>query len=164
VLDAQAKTIHAAALFVVDAAQVKKMREDMGKTYISGKVTAIDELELTIHRQDGVTQKITVDAGTSFKRGGRRAGMAMRGDGSADAFAGGGDASARPGGPPAGGESITLADVKVGDTVIGPGALKGGVFVPTQLTVIDAASMSRGRRPNGTGSASDQPTPGVDPH
>jgi hypothetical protein len=164
VLDAQAKTIHAAALFVVDAAQVKKMREDMGKTYISGKVTAIDELELTIHRQDGVTQKITVDEGTSFKRGGRRAGMAMRGDGSADAFAGGGDAPARAGGPNAGGESITLADVKVGDTVIGPGALKGGVFVPTQLTVIDAASMARGRRPNGTGSASDQPAPGADPH
>jgi len=163
VLDAQAKTIHAAAVFVVDAAQVKKMREDMGKTYISGKVTAIDELELTIHREDGVTQKITVDEGTSFKRGGRRAGMAMRGDGSADAFAGGGDAPARAGGPNTGGESITLADVKVGDTVIGPGALKGGVFVPTQLTVIDAASMGRRKRPDGA-AGSDQAPPGVDPH
>ena len=95
--------------------------------------------------------------------------MAMRGDGSADAFAaGGGDASARQGGNPAGpnsgGESITLADVKVGDTIVGPGALKGGVFVPTQLTVIDAAAMARGRHPNGTGSASDQPAPGTDPH
>ncbi|WP_263376470.1 DUF5666 domain-containing protein [Granulicella aggregans] len=164
VLDAQAKTIHAAAIFVVDAAQVKKMREDMGKTYISGKVTAIDELELTIHRQDGVTQKITVDEGTSFKRGGRRAGMAMRGDGSADAFAGGGDASVRSGGPPAGGESITLADVKVGDTIVGPGALKSGVFVPTQLTVIDAASMGRRKRPDGSAGAPDQAPPGADPH
>ena len=164
VLDAQAKTIHAAALFVVDAAQVKKMREDMGKTYISGKVMAIDELELTIHRQDGVTQKIAVDEGTSFKRGGRREGMAMRGDGSADAFAGGGDPSARTGGPNSGGESITLADVKVGDTVIGPGALKGGVFVPTQLTVIGAASMGRRKRPDGAGNAPGQATPGADPH
>jgi outer membrane lipoprotein SlyB len=165
VLDAQAKTVHAAAVFVVDAAQVKKMREDMGKTYISGKVTAIDELELTIHRQDGVTQKITVDEGTSFKRGGRRAGMAMRGDVSADAFAGGGgDNSARPGGPPTGGESITLADVKVGDTIIGPGALKSGVFVPTQITVIDAASMARRKRPEGSGNAPDQVPPGADPH
>jgi outer membrane lipoprotein SlyB len=164
VLDAQAKTIHAAALFVVDAAQVKKMREDMGKTYISGKVTAIDELELTIHRQDGVTQKITVDEGTSFKRGGRRAGMAMRGDGSPDAFAGGGDAPARGGGPNSGGESITLADVKVGDTIIGPGALKGGVFVPTQLTVIDAASMGRRKRPDGSGNSPEQAPPGADPH
>ena len=165
VLDAQAKTVHAAALFVVDAAQVKKMREDMGKTYISGKVMAIDEVELTIHRQDGVTQKITVDEGTSFKRGGRRAGMAMRGDGSADAFAAsGGDVSGRPGGPSQGGESITLADVKVGDTVIGPGALKSGVFVPTQLMVIDAASMARRRRPEGAGGAPGQTQPGAEPH
>ena len=54
VLDASTKTIHAAALFVVDAAQVKKLRDDMGKTYIAGEVTAINDLELTIHRQDGV--------------------------------------------------------------------------------------------------------------
>ncbi len=32
-----------------------------------------------------------------------------------------------------GGESITLADVKVGDTWWGRGALKNGVFVPTEL-------------------------------
>jgi hypothetical protein len=164
VLDAQAKTIHAAALFVVDAAQVKKMRDDMGKTYISGKVMAIDELELTIHRQDGVTQKIAVDEGTSFKRGGRRAGMAMRGDGSADALPAGGEGSGRAGGSQSGGESITLADVKVGDMVVGPGALKGGVFVPTQLTVIDAASMGRHRRTDGSGTAPDQAPPGADPH
>ena len=31
-------------------------------------------------------------------------------------------------------ESITLADVKVGDFVRGPGAVKSNVFVPTQLT------------------------------
>src|SRR5579859_5150076 len=66
VLDAPGKTIHAAALFVVDAAQVKKMREDMGKTYISGKVTAIDVdgLKLTIERPDGVSQTIAVDEST----------------------------------------------------------------------------------------------------
>ena len=74
VIDQPTKTVHALAVFVVDAAQVKKMREDMGKTYISGKVMAIDELELTIKRQDGVTQKIAVDEGTSFKKGGRGAG------------------------------------------------------------------------------------------
>jgi hypothetical protein len=165
VLDAPTKTIHAAALFVVDAAQVKKLREDMGKTYITGKVTAINDLELTIHRQDGVTQKIAVDEGTSFKRGGRREGMAMRGDGSADAFSpGAGSGSGRAGGPAAGGESITLADVKVGDMVIGPGAIKGGVFVPTQLTVIDAAAMARRKRPDGTGQSPEQATAGTDQH
>ena len=36
-------------------------------------------------------------------------------------------------GPPA--ESITLLDVKVGDSVVGQGALKGGVFVPKELMV-----------------------------
>jgi len=143
VLDQPTKTIHAAAVFVVDAAQVKKLRDDMGKTYISGKVTAIDELELTIKRQDGVTQKIAVDESTSFKKGGRRDGAMMRGDGSASIAP---DAGAGPAQGHSGGESITLADIKVGDMVIGPGALKGGVFVPTQLTVLDAAAMGRRRR------------------
>lgn len=165
VLDDKTRTIHAVALFVVDAAQVKKLREDMGKTYITGKVVAIDDLELTIHRQDGVTQKIAVDEGTSFKRGGRRTGMAMRGDGSADAFAPGGEGAARAGalgGPPSGGESITLADVKVGDMIGGPGVLKGGVFVPTQLTVIDAAAMAHRRRSEGN--APEQAPSGADQH
>jgi len=126
------------------------MKEDMGKTFISGKIVAIDidDLELTIHRQDGVTQKIAVDEGTSFKRGGRREGAMMRGDGSADASFGPGPGGARAGAGQ-GGESITLADVKVGDMVIGPGALKAGTFVPTQLTVIDAAAMGRRRRSEG---------------
>jgi hypothetical protein len=141
VIDAPTKTIHAAAVMVVDAAQVKKMKDDMGKTYISGKVTAIDELELTIKRQDGVVQKIAVDEGTSFKKGGRRAGIMLQGDGSASLGSG-----AAPGQGQSGGESITLADIKVGDMVIGPGALKAGVFVPTQLTVLDPAAMGRRRR------------------
>jgi len=142
VIDPSTKTIHAAAVMVVDAAVVKKMRDDLGKTYISGKVMAIDDLELTIKRQDGVTQKIAVDEGTSFRKGGRRDGAMMRGDGSASL----GPGSDSPGQPPSGGESITLADIKVGDTVIGPGALKAGVFVPTQLTVLDPAAMGRRRR------------------
>ncbi len=58
VIDAATKTVHAAALFVVDAAQIQKAREDLGKTYITGKVTAIDEVNLTIERPDGVSQKI----------------------------------------------------------------------------------------------------------
>jgi hypothetical protein len=42
ILDAPNKTLHAALLFAVDAAQVKAMRENLGKTYIAGRVTAID--------------------------------------------------------------------------------------------------------------------------
>jgi hypothetical protein len=149
VIEAPTKTVHAVMVMVVDAAQVKKMREDLGKTYISGKVMAIDELELTIKRQDGVTQKIAVDEGTSFRKGGRGAGAMMRGDGSQSLGPGVGPGQpGQPGGPPQG-ESITLADVKVGDMVVGPGALKAGLFVPTELTVIDAAAMGRRRRSEG---------------
>ena len=151
VIDAPNKTVHAAALFVVDAAQIKKAREDLGKTYITGKVAAIDEVNLTIERPDGVSQKIMVDESTSFRKGGRR----MRGgDGG---FEMGNGAGMGPGGPPSQGgepaESITLADVKVGDRVFGRGALKGGVFVPTELVVMDPAGMGR-RRGQGAGDAS----------
>lgn len=36
-----------------------------------------------------------------------------------------------------GGQSVTLMDLHVGDAVRGKGGMKDGVFVPTQLTVID---------------------------
>lgn len=41
-------------------------------------------------------------------------------------------------------ESITLADIKVGDRVNGRGALKGGVFVPTELRVGGGMGMGGG--------------------
>ena len=41
---------------------------------MAGKITAIDELKITVLRVDGVTQTIVVDEGTSFKRGGRSMG------------------------------------------------------------------------------------------
>ena len=88
VIDAATKTVHAAALFVVDAAQLQKAREDLGKTYITGKVTAIDEVNLTIERPDGVSQKIMVDESTSFRKGGRR----MRGGNGVAAMGEGGGA------------------------------------------------------------------------
>ena len=52
VLDAPTKTVHAVFVGVMDAEQVKKARENMGKTYITGKVTAIDmdALKLTVMR------------------------------------------------------------------------------------------------------------------
>ena len=39
------------------------------------------------------------------------------------------------------GESITLADIKPGDNVMGRGQLKDEVFVPTTLTVVDPSQM-----------------------
>jgi hypothetical protein len=143
VLDAATKTVHAVFVGAVDAEQVKKAREGMGKVYITGKVTAIDmdALKLTVMRPDGVSQVIGVDEGTSFKRGGRT--MAAVVNGSA---AEGGDAGGRGAGNEAGGESITLADVKVGDSVAGRGAVKNGLFVPTELGVMDAAARRQRRR------------------
>ena len=124
-LDAPKKTLHALFVAVVDAEQVKKMREDLGKTYITGKVTAIDEVKLTILRPDHVTQVIEVDETTSFRKGrGRR-----RGAGSAD---GNNPAGAADGS----GEIVTLADFKVGDMIAGRGSIKHGTFVPTNLAIL----------------------------
>ena len=124
-MDAPNKTLHAAIVFTVDAADVKKLKDNLGKTYITGKVTAIDadNAKMTLKRPDGVEQTIGFDETTSFKRGrpGRGGGLGMGGDSSASAAAGG--------------ESITLADIKVGDTVGGQGSVKSGVFVPAVLTV-----------------------------
>lgn len=142
-MDAPNKTLHAALVFVVDAAQVKAERESFGKTHISGRVTAIDadNAKMTIERPDHVSQTIGFDETTSFRRGrmGRMGGMGF----------GGGGAAAGAGAPAAdAGESITLADIKVGDMVAGPGAVKGGTFVPTQLTVM---TPGQGRRRGGEG-------------
>ena len=81
VMDAPAKTVHAVFVAVIDAAQVKKAREDLGKVYITGRVTAIDmdNARVTVKRPDGVSQVIQADEGTSFKRGGRRMQSAMNG-------------------------------------------------------------------------------------
>jgi hypothetical protein len=138
-MDAPNKTLHAAFVMAVDAEQLKKLRENLGKTYIAGKVTAIDadNAKMTVLRQDGVSQVIGFDETTSFKRGGRLG----RGGGMV--------AGGTPNVPVEGGESITLADIKVGDTVNAPqGSLKNGVFVPAQLNV---STPGQGVRRNGSG-------------
>jgi hypothetical protein len=178
VLDAPTKTVHAVFVGVMDAEQVKKARENMGKTYITGKVTAIDmdALKLTVMRPDGVSQVIGVDEQTSFKRGGRgmaaiasgngvieiggsgggRRGMgagAGIGEGAGTPAGSGTSAGAGTGaGSGGGGESITFADVKVGDAVAGRGGLKNGTFVPTELGVMDPAAMGQRRRRGAEGS------------
>jgi hypothetical protein len=174
VLDAPTKTVHAVFVSVVDAEQVKKARENMGKTYITGKVTAIDmdALKLTVMRSDGVSQVIGVDEQTSFKRGGR--GMAATVSGGAMEMGGAGAGGGRGNGTGAapgsgagggngagngGGESITFADVKVGDMVAGQGAVKSGTFVPTELHVMDAAAMGQRRRRGAEGGGAGATTP-----
>lgn len=141
-LDAPNKTMHALYLMVVDAEQIRKARETLGKTWISGTVTAIEDTRLTILRPDQVSQVIAVDEDTSFRRGGR--GMPMGLSGKGGARTGGGPESP----PQDGGESVTLGDVKVGLLVTGTGTLKGGIFVPTMLGISDPGA-GRGRRRQG---------------
>ena len=184
VLDAPTRTVHAVFVGVVDAEQVKKARENMGKTYITGKIIAIDmdALKLTVMRPDGVSQVIGVDEQTSFKRGGR--GMAAIASGSGVIEIGGaggrramGSGSGAGGGTDAGtgssvgngsgmgsgsgGESITFADIKVGDSIAGRGGLKNGLFVPTELGVMDPAAMGQRRRRSPDGSAPGTPPQGM---
>jgi preprotein translocase subunit YajC len=44
--------------------------EGMGKRFIAGEIKSIDGTQLTIQRPDGVTQKISVDEDTSFRKNG----------------------------------------------------------------------------------------------
>jgi hypothetical protein len=180
VLDAPTKTVHAVFVGVIDAEQVKKARENMGKTFITGKVTAIDmdALKLTVMRPDGVSQVIGVDEQTSFKRGGRGMAAIASGSGVIELGGGGGRRGMGSGagsgtsagtetpagsgsnagngsgmGNGSGGESITFADIKVGDSIAGRGGLKNGLFVPTELGVMDPAAMGQRRRRGPDGSA-----------
>ncbi|MHB1701674.1 MAG: hypothetical protein ACYCSN_16405 [Acidobacteriaceae bacterium] len=145
-----AKIIHAAVAMDIGAEQVAKMREGLGKVWIAGRVLAIEDTTLTIRRIDNVTQKIQVDETTSFrKRSGR--GGAGGATGSLGAIilgaAGSADAQAAPPeDPAASGDSITLADVKVGDNVAARGSIKSGIFVPTVLAVSTPPAGGR-RRP-----------------
>ncbi|MGH9564998.1 MAG: DUF5666 domain-containing protein [Candidatus Angelobacter sp.] len=43
-------------------------RENLGKTIIVGEITAMNATQLTIQRPDGVSQNITVDENTSFRK------------------------------------------------------------------------------------------------
>lgn len=142
--DADKHELHAMMVMDVSAADVAKARADMGKTYIVGRVTAIDDTKVTVLRTDKVSQTITLDETTSLHKGGRMNPDAMRAMGMGAGMTGGGMGmgSGRRGGqdgagtpPPEAGEAITLADVKIGDSVIGIGAIKGGSFVPTDLRV-----------------------------
>jgi hypothetical protein len=123
-LDEPNKTIHAAILIATDAAEVKRLKENLT---------------------------------TSFKRGGRGGGMGAMG-------MGGGAGAAPAAGAAEGGESITLADIKVGDNVTGTGSVKGGTFVPAQLMVttprVPGAGGPGGRRrgPGGAGPEGGAPT------
>lgn len=153
-LDPDNRTLHAAMVMATDAAELRAMRENLGKTYITGRVTAInlDDARMTVDRLDHVPQTIGFDEFTSFKRavrgergangggeGRAGGGMGPGGMGAGGGMGFGGGMGAMASGSAAmdrafaNGESITLADIKVGDNVMGTGSVKGGIFVPVRL-------------------------------
>ena len=158
-VDATKKTVQAMMVNDVDAATMAKAKENMGKTYITGRITAIDadNLKLTVMRTDSVSQVIAVDEGTSFQRGTRGvAADVTAAGGMAGGFGGGyggGRGAGRQGGaqaaPPAP-ESITLADIKVGDSVMATGTMKGGTFTVLKMGVAEPGA---GRNRGGSGDA-----------
>lgn len=140
-MDTPNKTLHAAVLVSMDADQMKRMEDaqkqqiaNLGKTMIAGRVTAIDmdNVTMTVERPDGVSQTIGFDENTSFRRG-RASGV--NGMGFAAGNGSGSGTAANANATPTG-ESITLADIKPGDRVAGPGELKSGRFVAKELTVM----------------------------
>ena len=161
--DADKHEIHAMMLMDVSAAEAAKAKANLGKTYIAGRITAINETRLTVMRSDRVSQTINLDETTSLHKGGRPNAQAMAAAGLDMGTMGGGmGGGGRRGGgngdaaPNPDGESITLADVKVGDNVVGTGSVKGNVFVPTDLHVIERPT--GGRRGMGQGGG-DAPPP-----
>jgi hypothetical protein len=117
-LDDQAKTVGAMFVMVLtpeQATQMEKMRAEFGKTWTAGKITAIKDLTVTIERPDKVTQTIAVDENTTFHKGAR------------------GNAT-----------DITFPDIRVGDTVNARGAVQGGNFLATNLTVMEPGERGQG--------------------
>jgi hypothetical protein len=132
----------------------------LGKTYITGRITAIDadNLKLTVTRTDGVSQVIAVDDGTSFQRGTRgvaadvtaAGGLAEGGFGGGRRGGGVAGAQAAPPAP----ESITLADIKVGDALMATGTMKSGAFTVLKMGVSEpGAGQGAGRNRGAQGQA-----------
>ncbi len=176
-LDAPNKTLHAAVVMAQDAAQIRAMRENLGKTYITGRVTAVDldNAKMTVERPDHQAQVIGFDETTSFKKavrggGGGAGGNGSGGEGSGGSGRGNGGGAMGMGGMANGGidrafsngESITLADIKTGDFVAGTGTVKGGTFVPVHL--VDTPPGQRrertGETPGATPAQTAAPGPG----
>ncbi|MGA8160121.1 MAG: DUF5666 domain-containing protein [Acidobacteriaceae bacterium] len=131
-LDDQAKTVGAVFVVVLtpeQAARMEQMRAEFGKTWTAGKVTAIQDLTLTLERPDKVSQTVTVDENTTFRKGGR------------------GNA-----------EDITFPDIKVGDMVNARGALQSGKFLATSVVVMPPRQPGQGRFRQGGGPGGPPPS------
>jgi hypothetical protein len=66
--DAKAKTLGAVFVVVIDKQRYQQMRADFGKTWTSGIVQSIDGTNIVIKRPDNITQTVSVDENTEFRR------------------------------------------------------------------------------------------------
>lgn len=66
--DANAKTLGAMFVVVIDKEQYAKARAEFGKTWTAGVVQSIDGTNIVIKRPDNVAQTVAVDENTSFRR------------------------------------------------------------------------------------------------
>ncbi|HEX3570398.1 MAG TPA: hypothetical protein VHU44_06210 [Acidobacteriaceae bacterium] len=176
-VDATKKTVIAMMLMDVDAATAAKAKENLGKTYIVGRITAIDadNLKLTVERQDKVAQVVAVDEGTSFQRGMRGVAQEIQVAGGMAGGFGGGSGGGRgmggggmrrqdgQGGAQPGPESITLADIKVGDTVAATGSVRNGTFTAAKMGVTEPGAGPRGGRGMGAGQGDGAGAPATPP-
>lgn len=106
-VDANAKSVGAVMVMLVDPERAKEMRAmeaNFGKTWLMGRVTAINEVKVTLQGgPDNSSHSFVADENTTFRK--RR-------------------------------DPITLADIQVGDLVRAEGAAKGGAFVATSVMVM----------------------------
>lgn len=65
-VNAQAKTVGAAFVAVIGTIQAARMRENLGKTWTAGKAIAIEDLNVTIQRINGVSEAMVVNKNPSF--------------------------------------------------------------------------------------------------
>lgn len=106
-VDANAKSVGAVFIMLVDPERAKQMREmeaNFGKTWLAGRVTAINEVKVSLEwGPDKKASAFVADENTTFRK--RR-------------------------------DPITLADIQVGDMVRVEGAVKNGAFVATSVSVM----------------------------
>jgi len=106
-VDSSAKSVGAVTILQIDPERAKQMREmqaNYGKTWLMGKVTAIDGVKVTLLGSvDNAAHAFTADENTIFRK--HR-------------------------------EPITLADIQAGDEVRVEGAVKGGSFLATSVSVM----------------------------
>jgi hypothetical protein len=117
-LDANAKSVGAVFIALIDPEQAQRMREmeaSFGKTWLAGKVTAIDGVKVTLQGGPGnATHTFVADENTTFRK--RR-------------------------------DPITLADVQVGDTVRVEGSVKDGAFLAASVGVMGMQGPPPGTAP-----------------